>query len=139
MAAHPGAGPGAGNVGDRPPGVNRARTSSRRPGAAAGDPEVEARVNPSVAVEPVLLGGVERVWCACCLEFLGPRLPASHLATTPGYDAEGQVINAHFPELTPTGRRWYRSPWTQECLEVELRTIARRRGIEPPEPLFLAS
>ena len=96
-------------------------------------------VNPSVAVEPVLLGGVERVWCACCLEFLGLRLPSSHLATTPGYDAEGQVLNARFQGLTPTGRRWYRSPWTQECLEVELRTIARRRGIEPPEPLFLAS
>ena len=57
----------------------------------------------------------------------------------PGYDAEGQLINDHFPDLTPTDRRWYRGPWPQECLEAQLRGIALHLGVEAPLPLFLVS
>jgi hypothetical protein len=97
------------------------------------------RVEVGVPVAPVDIDGVARVYCACCHDFLHDRLPAAYLAGLPGYDAEGQVINAHFPDLTPTDRRWYRGPWSQECLEAQLRGIALHLGVEPPAPLFLAS
>jgi hypothetical protein len=96
-------------------------------------------VDAFLAVFPVDVGGTEREFCACCLEFLGGRLPATDLACTQGYDAEGQALNARFPQLTPTEKRSHRVPQTQFLLETVFRASAARLGVTRPDPLFLSS
>jgi hypothetical protein len=96
-------------------------------------------VDPFVAAVAVDLDGTAREFCACCQEFLGERLPSVELAFTPGYDAEGQAVNARFPHLTPTERRQHRAGDTQFLLATVIRANAVRLGVTPPDPLFLAS
>lgn len=92
-----------------------------------------------VDVFPIDVGGTPREFCACCHEFLGERLSSSKLARTPGYDVEGQELNARFPRLTPTEKRRHRRPDTQFQLADILRAHASRAGVRDPEPLFTSS
>ena len=96
-------------------------------------------MGPGVTLEPVLMGGTERVFCACCHEFLGDRLRSSNMAHCLGYDMEGHAINIWFPSLTPTEKRRHRAPRTQAHLSNVLRVNASRLKIQRPEPLFLAT
>jgi hypothetical protein len=93
-------------------------------------------VDGVVSVFPVDLDGTAREFCACCHDFLGARLPSGGLARTPGYDEEGQALNARFPALTPTGRRRHRARDTQFRLDGILRAYSSRSGIRQPDPLF---
>ena len=83
--------------------------------------------------------GTARVFCACCQDFLGKRLPGRNMALTPGYDEEGQRINARLRDPSPTARRKHRRHETQVHLENVLRTRALRTGVVKAAPLFLAS
>jgi hypothetical protein len=96
-------------------------------------------VRTIVTLEPVEMDGVARVYCACCHDFLAGRIPSMNMATTPGYDVEGQIINAGFPDLTPTVKRRHRERRIQELLGNILVDKALRSGVEPPAPLFLAT
>jgi hypothetical protein len=95
-------------------------------------------VDGVVSVFPVDLDGTAREFCACCHDFLGERLPSGGLARTPGYDEEGQALNARFPDLTPTGRRQHRARDTQFRLDGILRAYSSRSGVRQPDPLFTA-
>jgi hypothetical protein len=95
-------------------------------------------VDGGVAVFPVDMDGTAREFCACCHEFLGDRLPARSMARAPGYDGEGQELNARFPDLTPTGKRYHRHRETQLRLDEILRTYSSRSGVRPPTPLFVS-
>ncbi len=93
----------------------------------------------NVDVFPIDVGGTPREFCACCHEFLGDRLSSRSMARTPGYDAEGQELNARFPRLTPTQKRQHRHRETQCQLEDALRAYSSRSGVRQPAPLFTAS
>ena len=92
-----------------------------------------------LAVIPVDLSGTAREFCACCLDFLGNRIPSSDSTCVSGYDEEGQALNGRFPALTPTEKRAHRAPETQRFLADVLRANAVRLGVERPEPLFLST
>ena len=96
-------------------------------------------VDGTVAAFPVDVDGTAREFCACCQDFLGDRLPSTSMARTPGYDEEGQVLNARFPGLTPTEKRQHRGTDIQILLEDILRASASRLGVRYPDPLFLAN
>ena len=86
-----------------------------------------------LAVLPVDLSGTAREFCACCLDFLGNRIPSSESTCVSGYDEEGQALNGRFPALTPTEKRAHRAPETQRFLADVLRANAARLGVERPE------
>jgi hypothetical protein len=92
-----------------------------------------------LAVIPVDLAGTPREFCACCLDFLGNRIPSSDSTPASGYDEEGQELNRRFPGLTPTERRAHRARETQVFLADVLSANAARLGVERPEPLFLST
>ena len=92
-----------------------------------------------VTVEPIALDGIARVFCACCQDFLGGRLPSRNMALAPGFDQEGQRINARLRDPSPTARRKARRHETQAHLENILRTRTLGTGVPPPAPLFLSS
>jgi len=106
---------------------------------ACGGCGVVFLVNWTVTVEPIVFDGTARVFCACCQDFLGKRLPARNMALTPGYDEEGQRINARLRDPSPTARRKHRRHETQAHLENVLRTRSLRTGVAKAAPLFLAS
>jgi len=92
-----------------------------------------------LTVVPVDLAGTAREFCACCVDFLGDRIPPSDATSASGYDEEGKALNARFPGLTPTERRAHRARETQVFLADVLRASAAHLGKEPPEPLFLST
>ena len=94
-------------------------------------------VGSHAPVEPVTIGDSRRVFCACCIEFLGDRLPLSKGGVVPGYDAEGHNINVRFPRLTPSEKRKYRAATTQIHLENTLRWNSRHPGVRQIVPLFI--
>lgn len=95
-------------------------------------------VGPNVTFDPVNIDGVERVFCACCHDFLGERLPSRNMALVVGYDMEGHAINARSPGLTPTQKLRHRLQRTQ-ILSNLLTLNAPRVGVRPPAPLFLVA
>jgi hypothetical protein len=106
---------------------------------ACGGCGVVFLVSWTVTVEPIVFDGTARVFCACCQDFLGKRLPGRNMAITPGYDEEGQRINARLRDPSPTARRKHRRHETQVHLENVLRTRSLRTGVAKATPLFLAS
>lgn len=96
-------------------------------------------VSPRLTVDPVVVDGAARAFCACCHAYLGDHLRSSNLARRLGYDIEGHAINIWFPSLTPTEKRRHRDPRTQAHLRNVLRVNASRLKIQRPEPLFLAT
>ena len=94
-------------------------------------------VSSHAPVEPVAISDTRRVFCACCIEFLGDRLPLSKRGVVLGYDEEGQGINVRFPRLTPSEKRKHRAPTTQIHLENILRWNSRQPGVRQAAPLFI--
>jgi hypothetical protein len=77
------------------------------------------------------------VFCACCIEFLGDRLPLSKRGVVRGYDAEGHDINVRFPRLTPSEKRKHRAATIQIHLENILRWNSLHPGVRQTAPLFI--
>jgi hypothetical protein len=96
-------------------------------------------VSTSLDVRPEVIDGVARHYCACCHDFLGSRISGPGMALVPGYDPEGQVINARFRHLTPSLRRRHRDPRRQALLDRLVTAEALRTGEVHPPPLFLAT
>jgi hypothetical protein len=96
-------------------------------------------VSPRVSLEPAVVDGTERVFCACCHDFLGDRLRSSNMAHRLGYDMEGHAINIWFPNLTPTEKRRRRDQRTQAHMVNVLRVRSSRFQIQQPLPLFLTT
>ena len=94
-------------------------------------------VNSHAPVEPVTIGGIRRVFCACCIEFLGDRLPSSNRGVLLGYDEEGKDINVRFPRLTPSEKRKHRGAMPQIHLEKILRWNSYHPGVRQTAPLFI--
>jgi hypothetical protein len=92
-----------------------------------------------LTVLPVDLAGTAREFCACCLAFLGNRVPSSVSTDQSGYDEEGQALNVFFHGTATTERRAHRAQETQDFLGNVLRANAARLGMERPEPLFLSN
>lgn len=94
-------------------------------------------VGSHAPVEPVTIGDIRRVFCACCIEFLGDRLPLSKRGVVLGYDAEGHDINVRFPRLTPSEKRKHRAAPIQIHLENILRWNSIHPGVQQTAPLFI--
>lgn len=95
-------------------------------------------VAPNTNVYAFATGGVDRVMCACCQEYLRSRMSGGNMPMPKmggGYDAEGQDINRRFSEDTlkeKLGRRAHqRQLWTL------VTSKAHRTGVPIPAPMLL--
>lgn len=94
-------------------------------------------VAPRTRATPVTIGGVRRMFCACCLVFLAPHLPHGAAAVDPGYDVEGRALNARFPDLLPSEKIRHRKAAMQKHLASILDRRAGGTASAYPVPLLL--
>jgi hypothetical protein len=102
---------------------------------ACGGCGVAFLVAPRTRAEPITIGGVSRMFCACCLVFLAPHLPAGAADVDPGYDVEGRSLNLRFPKLLPSEKIQHR----KAAMQAHLASILNRRsaGTASAHPLPL--
>ena len=95
-------------------------------------------VAPNNKVYAFSSGGVDRVMCACCQDYLRSRVSGGNMQMPPmgnGYDPEGQDINRKHPGST------LKEKLAQRTHQKQLRTLvqskASRTGVPIPAPMLL--
>lgn len=95
-------------------------------------------VEPKIDIYTFTMDGVARVFCACCLDRLRGEMTGGTVSmppTLPGYDSEGQVLNARLAGQPVSIKLKARN--NQGMILTLIQNKAKRTGTLIPVPLHI--